>query len=79
MITETNGIKEVYFEFNDVALDRSNWYHFVLNGSVSGLSSSSTVAWKHGWPDNVYRTGLDLDFEELLTSPYHVYYIGAEI
>lgn len=79
MITLANGCKEIYFTFDDVSIDNLNYYHYVLTGLSSGLSSTSTIAWKHGWPDNIYRTGLSLSFEELLVSPYDVYFEGAKL
>jgi hypothetical protein len=79
MITLANGIKEIYFTFADVQLDNLNYYHFVLNGVASGMSESSCIAWKHGFPDNIYRTGLTLAYEEMLTSPYDLYFQGAEL
>ena len=79
MITDDYGIKEIYFTFSDIGLHSDQWYHFALNGTASGMSASSHIAWKHGWPDNVYRTGLANDFEELMESPYDLYFIGAEI
>lgn len=79
MITLANGIKEIYFSFPDIQLDGVNTYHFALDGTVSGLSASSTVAWKHTFPDPYYRTGLALTLEELQVSPYDLYFIGAEL
>jgi len=79
MISLENGIKHISFLWNNIQLDGVNWYHFVLNGTTSGLSASSTIAWKHSFPDPVYRTGLALSLEELQVTPYDIYFIGAEL
>ena len=79
VVTLDNGVKEIYFTFNDIQLDGLNPYHFALDGSSSGFSASSHIAWKQSWPDPFYRTGLSLTFEELSTSPYDIYFIGAEL
>ena len=79
MITLANGVKHVPFLFDNIQYDGVNFYHFVLNGNASGLSASSTIAWKHSFPDPVYRTGLALSLEELMVTPYDSYSIGAEL
>ena len=79
MITLENGIKEVPFSFDDIQLDGNNYYYFVLNGVVSGMSGASHIAWKKGWPDPIYQTGLNVSFEELHSGPYDIYFIGSKL
>jgi hypothetical protein len=79
IITLANGVKWVTFDYSDIQIDGSNFYHYVLNGTASGLSGSSTIAWKHSFPDPVYRTGLALTLEELQVTPYDFIIIGDEL
>ena len=80
MCTLANGIKEVYFEFNDAIFNSTDVYHFVpyING-YSGNSTSKHLAWKHSYPDPAYQTGLTIDWNFLLESPYDLTFVGAEI
>ena len=79
IITATNGVKEVYFAFDDIALDSENYYQFVLTGTSSGFSSSSHVAWKLSYPDPVYSSGFTNNYENLLVYPYDLVLIGAKL
>ena len=78
IITLQNGIKEVYFEFDDVVLDANNYYHFVLTGVSSGFSSSSHLAWKKSYPYPVYTSGFAQSFRNRLIFPYTLSLVGAE-
>jgi len=75
---ENNAIREIYFEFNDISLNKDNWYHFALSGTPSSFSSSSCIAWKMGWPDPVYRTGLSVTYPNRAQN-YDLYFIGSEL
>jgi hypothetical protein len=79
IITLENGVKEIYFEFDDLPFDGDIYYHFVLTGSGASFSDTSLVAWMKGWPDPVYREGLTINYENLLIAPYTIYFIGAEL
>lgn len=79
MITLENGVKEVYFQFDDVAMRAEDTYHFVPRGT--GYSSNwdtSGLAWMKGFPDPVYRPA-GFDFESLGNAPYTLYAIGANL
>ena len=77
IITLENGVKEVYFEFDDKPLDDGNTYHFCLEGTSSGLSTSSKIAWKTTWPDPVYG-GFSESFANRAQYPFTIVLIGAE-
>lgn len=79
IITETSGVKEIYFLFDEISLHTSTFYHFVLNASAYTYSSSAHIAWRHAWPDPVYRTNLPLTFESLAVSPFFLTVIGADL
>jgi len=78
MITLDNGAKDLYFQFADVELDGDNYYHFVLTGTSSGLSSSSYIAWKTSFPRPVYQDGFTQSSRNLPQYPYSLVIIGAE-
>jgi hypothetical protein len=79
IITENNGFKEIYFNFDEVSLHTSTWYHFVLHSTGYTYSTSAHVAWRKAWPDPIYRTGLPLTFESLAESPYFLIMIGDDL
>lgn len=78
IVTLENGIKEIYFEFDDVELDENNYYHFTLSGSSSGFTVDTTVAWKTSFPRPVYDDGFSQSFRALPGFPYTLSLIGAE-
>ena len=71
-----NGVRELYFQFNDLALDGDNYYHFALMGTSSGFSDSSHIAWKTSYPDPVYEGGVSVTFSNLPKFPYTFVVIG---
>ena len=71
-----NGVRELYFQFNDLALDGDNYYHFALSGTSSGFSDSSHIAWKTSYPDPVYEDGVSVTFSNLPKFPYTFVVIG---
>lgn len=77
--SENNWIKEVYFEFDNVNLRSADTYHFVPRATAYTGTDNSHIAWRKGWPDPVYRTNVGADFEDLISNPYCLYLIGAEI
>jgi hypothetical protein len=77
--TLNSGVKEIYFEFDDISLRSNGFYHFVLNCSSYTATSTDHVAWRKGWPDPVYRTGWSQTFENLGVAPYFLTIIGAPL
>lgn len=75
--TSNNAIRELYFQFADISLEGSNYYHFVLTGTSSGFSASSHIAWKTSYPDPVYEDGVSVIFSNLPKFPYTLSLIGA--
>ena len=67
------------FPFDDVNLrkDESYFFHLALTGYTG--DETSHIAWRQGWPDPIYRTGLDADYEELHVSPYSIAFITDEL
>jgi len=78
IITSNNGVREVYFQFADIALDGDNYYHAVLTGTSSGFSESSHVAWKNSFPFPVYPDGFTQLYNNLPKYPYTFCLIGAD-
>lgn len=78
IFTDDYSIYGLGFEFDDIALMATSWYHLVPYATGYTGSDLSHVAWVKGWPDNEYREGLDLSFEEIHVSPYRLGPIGAD-
>ena len=78
MITDTNGVKEIYFNFDDFPMDADIEYQFGLTGTGPSFTASSYIAWMVAYPDPVYRTGLTVNFHLITTAPFVMYFIGAE-
>lgn len=81
MITQANGVKEIYFEFapnEGIPLRAGDYFHLVL--SVSGYTgdASSHLAWRKAYPDPVYSTGLPTTPEKIGIFPYAVTIEGAD-
>jgi hypothetical protein len=79
IISLENGVKEIYFTFNDVNLKSNTQYAFLTRGNGYTGSSSSHIAWKTSFPDPVYTTNLTLSYENLLRYPYTITFFGSEI
>lgn len=79
MCTLTNGVKEVYFEFNYPVFNSTDTYHFVPRATGYTGSDSSHLAWRAGFPDPVYRTNVDSSYTKLGVSPYCLYFIGDDL
>jgi hypothetical protein len=78
IITLDNGFFEIYYEFDDIPLQGSTWYHVVFNATTYAPTASSFVAVRLAYPDPVYATGLTVNPTKLDTMPYALYFIGAE-
>lgn len=79
MITLTNGIKEIWFEFDYFPVQANEVYHFVLNGVGYTGTSSSHLAWMKGYPDPIVGTGSPIQYTQAGTAPYQIYFIGSEL
>lgn len=79
MITETNGVKEIYFEFNYPSFNGADTYHFVLNGTGYAPAGGSHLAWMKAFPDAVYQGGYTPALETIGVAPYQLYCIGAAL
>jgi hypothetical protein len=77
--TLDNGVKEIYFDFNEIPVRSGDIYHFVINASGYTGSETSHIAWMKAFPDPVYATGLTVSFSNLLYLPYQLYFIGSEL
>lgn len=78
LITLAHGVKEFHFDFSNITLHSSNSYQFALHGVSSGLSTSSYLGWKKGFPDPVYTSGLSIGYTTPGRMPYYFYLIGSE-
>ena len=79
IITQANGVKEIYFTFDDISLHSNTYYHFVINCTGYTGTDNSHIAWRKAWPDPVYRGGWTQSFENLAISPYFITLIGAPL
>lgn len=79
IITLASGVKEIYFEFDEISLHSETFYHFVINCTGYTGTENSHIAWRKAWPDPIYRTGLDIDYEALSIAPYFLTVIGAPL
>lgn len=77
MITLENGVKEIYFDFDNFPVKQDNNYHFVINGVGYTGSASSHVAWMKGFPDPVLTQTPAVSYANLLTCGYQIYFIGS--
>lgn len=75
--TLENGVKEIYFDFENFQARAGEYYGIVpeIEGYTPALDSY--VAWKKAWPDPVYRLGLTLGLKSKLNSPFDLYFIGG--
>jgi hypothetical protein len=79
IFTLANGVREVYFEFNNPVFTSTDTFHFVPVATGYTGTDSTHLAWKRGWPDPVYRTGISFTYPKLGTAPYDLYFIGSEL
>lgn len=78
MIALENGVKEIYFKFDDFQAQKNESYAIVpiINGYAPN-GDISHLAWKKAYPDPVYATGLTLDVKRKPFFPYALYFIGV--
>jgi hypothetical protein len=80
LTTYTNGVKEIYFEFNPLLVHASDSYHLVLSADTYSYTGSNQLAWKNVWPDPIYQTNFTVNGNNYLVSPLAVSaVIGEEI
>lgn len=68
--TQDNGVKETFFQFNDVPLKGGDTYHIVINGNGYSPTSNAYLAWMKAFPDPVNSTGLTINQGELGIFPF---------
>lgn len=78
VFTNTNGAREIFFNFDQLNVRDGETYHFVLNATGYTGTSSSHLAWMRGFPDPVYRPS-PFGFEDLAVAPFTLYFVGAEV
>jgi hypothetical protein len=78
VVTSNNGVRSLYFTFDEVALNGDAYYHFALHGTSSGFSPTSHIAWKTSYPDPVYEGGVTITFANLPKFPYTFLAIGDD-
>lgn len=77
LLVEDHAVKEIYFNFNSVALKANETYHFVIGISGYTGSVSTHVAWKHSFPDPAYQTNVNMTYAKQLISPFDITLIGS--
>lgn len=80
LTTEDNGVREIYFTFNDINLKANDTYHFVINGTGYSPTSSSFIAWRIAWPDPVYTANYTPTANNISIAPYMITtFIGGDL
>ncbi|MEM5807963.1 MAG: hypothetical protein QW818_02420 [Candidatus Aenigmatarchaeota archaeon] len=78
--THQNGVKGIWFEFADIAIQKNEWYHLQILMNGYSFSESSHVAWVKGFPDPEYREGVSpITFEKLPIMSYRLAIIGSTL
>jgi hypothetical protein len=75
--TLDHGVKEIWFKFDEIPLQKDTWYNFVINGTGYVPTASSYLCWMKAFPDPVYSTNLTLSLERLPYAPYQLYIGGG--
>ena len=71
--TYSYGIKEIYFQFSDVALKGADKYHLVLAADTySPTTDVSYLSWRVAWPDPVYDKNFTVSGTNFLTAPFSI-------
>lgn len=79
IITLSNGVKDIYFEFDDIVLNGSTQYFFALRGTGAAFSDTSFIAWKKAFPEPVYPTGWTPSMTTINSNPFDITFIGADL
>lgn len=78
VLLQDHGIKETYFEFDDVTFRKGVWYHFVINGSGYTYAESSHLAWMKVFPDPYYPASYTPNAITIGSCPFAISFIGAK-
>lgn len=79
LYTDDYGHKGVYFEFADIALKSTPYYHILPYATGYTGNDSTHLALSKAFPDPEYRTGLSLTYEAMHTMPYRLAIVGSEL
>lgn len=79
LISLANGCKEAFWELDLPTFKGTDWFHIVPVASGYTGTSTSHIAWRKGWPDAVYTTGLTPTYTNWPTQPYMIYFIGDDL
>jgi len=80
ILTEENGSREMYFNFNGEPLTATVPYHVVINGAGYVPDATSFILWQKAFPNSVYSvTGVSEDPIKLGIYPYHAYLVGSKL
>jgi len=77
--TDPYAHKGLYFEFGDISIKSTNWYHILPYATGYTGNDSTHIAWSKGFPDPEYTTGLTIDFESMHVMPYRLSLVGAPL
>lgn len=75
--TLENGVKEIYFTFNDIPVQENTFYNVVINGVGYLPTSGSYLAWMKAFPDPIYGNNYTPALETINLAPYQIYAIGS--
>ena len=80
VMTLTNGIYDIPFEFDSVPLKGGDAYAFVLRITSYTFSSSSFIGWRKDFPDPVYKTNQAFSsVANVGTVSYSIQFIGKNL
>jgi hypothetical protein len=77
--TENNGLKEIFFEFNDVSIQANTKYHVVFQANGYNGTDASHMALMTYFPDPAYIDGFTNNQTKLSVMPIHIVLIGAKV
>jgi len=78
VLTDNSGVREIFFNFNDISLSEGGQYWVALSAVGYSPSSSSFIAMRRQWPDPYYD-GVTTTFVSQARNPFSFYFIGSEI
>ena len=79
LITEANGLAEIYFNFTGFHAKKDVTYSFVMNGDCYFPNATSYFAWKKAYPDPVIKEGFVPTAVNIGVSPLEIFVAGTEL
>lgn len=77
VMTESYGVKEVWFEFEPFQARNTEYVHFAIHINGYTGTDAAHVAWVRATPDGVYSSDLSLTNLNVHIAPLRITLIGA--